>query len=317
MKFNILIFLPSSVLLTLSLFVYINSMNLKLCKEKDSADFKTKCLKISYDILNDFKTDDCNSKFSELYLWNDKIIENLKINLISESDKLNITSFPKNIVSELCDIDFLDTYNNFETPRLKFQLEKDFQNYKNSCPSELDYTFYGFRNINLVGYDYLYEILDLKKLNIMENEKLKLKEIKTYAELKKLNSLNYDVLFPLYNLESCININFVSEEFFRKFINLKFFNIKNSEQKIHKICEVRNLKEIDDENLKNILALNKNHVLYKFLGCKTWFWKIEINDLENSKNCFNLIFCIIPEDEDFSSGYKKLKNKELRILKIE
>ena len=249
MKFNILIFLPSSVLLTLSLFVYINSMNLKLCKEKDSADFKTKCLKISYDILNDFKTDDCNSKFSELYLWNDKIIENLKINLISESDKLNITSFPKNIVSELCDIDFLDTYNNFETPRLKFQLEKDFQNYKNSCPSELDYTFYGFRNINLVGYDYLYEILDLKKLNIMENEKLKLKEIKTYAELKKLNSLNYDVLFPLYNLESCININFVSEEFFRKFINLKFFNIKNSEQKIHKICEVRNLKEIDDENL--------------------------------------------------------------------
>ena len=65
------------------------------------------------------------------------------------------------------------------------------------------------------------------------------------------------------------------------------------------------------------MALNKNHVLYKFLGCKTWFWKIEINDLENSKNCFNLIFCIIPEDEDFSSGYKKLKNKELRILKIE
>lgn len=316
MKFNILIFLPSSVLLALSLFVYINSMNLKLYKEKDSADFKTKCLKISYDILNDFKSDDCNSKFSELYLWNDKIIENLKINLIPESDKLNITSFPKNIVSELCDIDFLDTYNSFETSRLKFQLEKDFQNYKNSCPSELDYTFYGFRNMNLADYDYLYEILDLKKLNVLENEKLKLKEIKTYAELKKLNSLNYDVLFPLYNLESCININFVSEEFFRKFINLKFFNIKNSEQKIHKICEVRNLKEIDDENLKNILALNKNHVLYKFLGCKTWFWKIEIRDLKNSKNCFNLIFCIIPE-EDGSSDYKKLKTKELRILKIE
>lgn len=316
MKLNLLVFLSSSVLLILSLFVYVNSRNLKLREEKNYADFKNKCLKISYDILNDYKTEDCNSKFSKVYLWNDKVIENLKIKLIPESDKLNITSFPKSFVNELCDIKTLNDYKNVENFKLKSQLEKELQNYKNSFP-EFDYTFYGFRNINLKNYDYFYEILDSKNLNTFYSEKNKLQEIKTYAEYKKLMSFNYESLFPLYNLESCINVNFISEELLRKFINLDFFYIKNSESKIYKLSEERKSKELDDEKFRNILSLNKNHTIFKFLGCKTWFWKIEINDLKNSKNCFNLVFCIVPEDEDFSADYKKSKNKELRILKIE
>lgn len=317
MKLKLLIFLSSFVLLSSSLFIYVNSANLKLYKEKDSVDFKNKCLKISYDILSDYKTEDCNSKFSKVYLWNDKIVGNLKIKLIPESDKLNITSFPKSFLSQLCDIEILDDYENFETYKLKSYLEKELQNYKNSLTLEFDYTFYGFRNINLKNYDYFYEIFDFENLNSFYSEKNKLQEIKTYAEYKKLFGFNYDTLFPLYNLESCINVNFISEELLRKLINLDFFNIKNSESKIHKLFETRNLRKLDDENLRNILGLNKNHKIFKFLGCKTWFWKIEISDLENSKNCFNLIFCIIPEDEDFSSDYKKSKNKDLRILKIE
>lgn len=297
MKLNIFFLcLPIFIIL----FCTDNFMKIKIKElnaENKRLEFKYESLKVFEKILSEFQSTECNSKFSKIYSWNESEYENLKIKFIPESDKINVFTFPEYFLKEL-EAEQIISINDIE--KLNYEISKN---------PEL--TKYGYANINFFFQSRVANFLqfDLNKFN---EEKLFNLNIKNQGDFLRTAGNDFEKLFPFVNAESMINVNFVDKKLLEKILFSKKFNIKNPGTKLSEILLLRESQEINSESLKNILRVSENDEINKFLGVKTWFWKIEINSLENEKLNFEAVICIIPETENL----EKNRDIKIRILKI-
>lgn len=88
--------------------------------------------------------------------------------------------------------------------------------------------------------------------------------------------LDYDLLKPYVSITPSININFADEEFITSLLSLKRFNLPNYQQKAAALFEEKNKGTLNSEQICNILGISNNDELYYYVGCKTFFWKIDI-----------------------------------------
>lgn len=112
--------------------------------------------------------------------------------------------------------------------------------------------------------------------------------LKNETEASLYFGLDYDLLKPYVSIEPSININFADEAFITSLLSLKRFNLPNYQQKAAALFEERNNGTLDSEKICNILGISNNDELYYYIGCKTFFWKVEIS--YNTSCCTYIIF---------------------------
>lgn len=112
--------------------------------------------------------------------------------------------------------------------------------------------------------------------------------LKNETEASLYFGLDYDLLKPYVSVEPSININFANEEFITSLLSLKRFNLPNYQQKAAVLFDERSTGTLNSEKICNILGISNNDELYYYIGCKTFFWKIEIS--YNTTSCTYIIF---------------------------
>lgn len=116
----------------------------------------------------------------------------------------------------------------------------------------------------------------------------------------KQNCLLFNKI-PLYNLY------FMDEGFIRSILQL--CKISNSEEKSRNLFEAICTKKLCNEDLYEIIGVNKDHKVFEFLGLKTVFWNVKLS-IDNT--IIDAVFAAIPSKKDL----RTLEKYELIEKKI-
>lgn len=83
-----------------------------------------------------------------------------------------------------------------------------------------------------------------------------------------------------------------------------YFKIKNYEKNKYELYELINQKKINKENIKKILSVSDNSMIFEILGTKTSFWNISFSE---SGKRVNAVIAAIPESKDKIKEYKLIE----------
>lgn len=115
-------------------------------------------------------------------------------------------------------------------------------------------------------------------------------------------------IFPLVNSMPGLNIHFMSEDFIKAI--LKYFNIKNADEKVQKIKD--NLApETGLKEIAELLELSESHPVFELIGLKTAFWEIRFET--ERCNC-RAVYAAVPDREN-QKKIEKYILAEKEILK--
>ena len=276
--------------------LYLKSFSSRIYKEKQSLNEEKEINKLFNTIISDIKNDntpDSNSRHDLFAKWNDKSINNLNVKIDNLSGKININSFPKDIL-EKTDLKklFIDSsasiYQIYESQVL-FSDFTQLSQYITLENYEKYFTTFGWFNYNSsddTRFELLLNQLKINSITLLDRRKelLSTKQyIQSYTQLKMNTGTQFTEVFPYINLEAPINVNYIDQEVLKNILSYPSFNIKGAVSKAQTIASLRENQEITQEMLSNILELKKNNPLYYFLGTKTYFYKIRIEG--KSKQC--------------------------------
>ena len=117
-------------------------------------------------------------------------------------------------------------------------------------------------------------------------------------ELKEfMGEDNYGLLYPVVNAQPVMNIHFVPEDILLSL--LRYFEVKEAENKVNYLMDLREISELSVDNLKQIIG-NEYYTksrLHHYLGTITWFWEITVRrkDGGSADNELKWIISRIPQ----------------------
>ena len=260
-----------------------------------------------YEEIKNDKTPYSDSKYDSVWKYDNTMMEGFKISIKSLSGLINLNFITKDLISKT-ELNSLFLYDNameniydlitdkgllYSYEEINQYIEKDkYDNY---------FTLYGFSNFNISNNESIKKLTNnltnssfgddlINKRNILiRNKQL----IQNETELNLLCGIHYDEIFPFININPPLNINFMDENLIRIILSFQDFKLPGAQQKANSIIELRDSKEITQEELVSILGITKGDELYYYIGCKTWVWQILIEG--DSSSC-NVILIRDPED---------------------
>ena len=168
---------------------------------------------------------------------------------------------------------------------------------------------YGYANINIADEASITEIYKIRSGDDFGAESFRNK-VKTYRssktiicnnEIESILGSSDMQIYPVINAVPVMNIHFISEELLTEILSYDFGDdkIKYPDQALNRILLRRKNGEIGIEELESIfLKEDKTHVIYDYLGTKTWFWEIKIKLV----NCCRTV--VVAETPDPSFSYR-------------
>ena len=112
-------------------------------------------------------------------------------------------------------------------------------------------------------------------------------------DLLRFNTPEYKGFHRLFTTQPQININTVPEKVLHAFIFNSTFSIPKPADTLSRILRRRTIGSISKNEIPTLLGLTDPHPIEKYLGDKTYFWKIEV---QNEKNRLTCITAILPPD---------------------
>lgn len=298
---NFLFSLLSVCILLTTLGFIIKTINITILKNKSiqkEHELMNETLnKIFIDLKNQ-KSYEADSQHDFFWKWDKKNINNIKINIIPLSGKININFFPTDIIEKT---DLKDLFinpskaasiiNNSEQLFYSYDSIKEFLNEENF---KKYFTFYGWANYNTIDQDKLK--LFLKSLDISLSSSffstrksllLNKQYIQTYTEFRMKTGTNYKKIMPYINIDRPLNVNFTDQFILKNILSYPPFKIDGVNSKVNTIIRTREYKEITQEILSNILGLKNNNLLNHLLGVKSYFYQIELQG--SNEHCIVVI----------------------------
>lgn len=132
------------------------------------------------------------------------------------------------------------------------------------------------------------------------------------AQMREFLGTDYDTLFPAFNAEPSMNVNFVPERILREILSYPDYEIQNPSSKAESILAARELGPIDGKDLSITLGVEDDNRVLCYFGSITWFREIL---LEDSDGYISAIIARIPPDEastDEQAVYTRMQLREYR-----
>lgn len=285
----ILLFFLSVLLIAFS--YYLNFQKLKIRKIKQEDSSKKQIELCFNDFVDYFKTNistESDGPLDDIYSFVPDKKYNCSVNIVPLSGKLDINALPLDffmqpyflsLLKENLDISFIEDIKN------KGKLLTSYGDLKEYITEEKfseTFCFLDMYNINTIDESILSNLCELygcfgdsvsKKHLLSVNKQY----VKNETEADLYYGIDYSILKPHITVEAPFNVNFMDAEFIASLVNLKRFDLVNSNQKVSELISYRNKETLDKESICNILGITNNNELYYYLGCKTYFWDVIVS----------------------------------------
>lgn len=272
-------------------FSYIlNFQQLKVSKIKQIERNKKQIETCFDDFTEFFKHNinlDCDGPKDSVYLY---APDNQEFNIVIQplSGLIDINFLPLEFYSKQYFNSLLienTDYSFIENFRKERKLITSYDDVKDFFPRETFFSnvsLYNLININTAESTSLYNYCNLKNCTTDIVSKRQLIDVHNQfmhddTEASLYYGLDYDILKPYITVEAPININFANKAFISSLLSLEQFNLVNNQQKLSYLFDLIDEGTINKEQICNILDISNNDILYYYIGCITYFWKIKIS----------------------------------------
>jgi len=135
------------------------------------------------------------------------------------------------------------------------------------------------------------------------------KHIETPDGMREFLGADYDALFPAFNAEPSMNVNFVPERILREILAYPDYGIKSPAGKADSLLAARAVGPIDGRDLAAALGVDVDNRVLCYFGSITWFREIL---LEDDEGFISDVVARIPPNEDDPEGMPIYKRAQLR-----
>ena len=144
------------------------------------------------------------------------------------------------------------------------------------------FTAYGYANINVTDEFALQRLYALRTDDsagaevfhsqvqrlLMEQRILKPAELRTF-----LGSV-YDAMYPVVNVEPCMNVHFVDPDVLIALLSYPELKVPHPAEAARQILDARGRTELSEDDLTRIMGAPPASRIYQYFGVVTWFWRI-------------------------------------------
>ncbi len=146
------------------------------------------------------------------------------------------------------------------------------------------FTPYGYPNINVTDEFALRKLFALRTGDeaaadvfhsriqglLMEQRILMPDQLRTFL------GLDYDTLYPVMNVEPCMNAHFVDHRILEELLAYPDLKVPRPQAAAQAILDMRSGAEMTSQDLRRMIAAPETSRIYQYLGVTTWFWKISV-----------------------------------------
>lgn len=265
-----------------------------------------KVLDAAAEDLKDDPTPLSDSRFDAFWQWNGRTENGCSVKLRSLSSSLN-PNFLRTGVYEKTDLRNLFLPGKNAQQLLQYREDNGLLFTFSDCKdffSEETYNAYfspyGWANINitdefavrqlvaaLTGADSDGEMFRQKVRTLLADKQI----LQTEDEFKMFCGISYDKIYPYINTEPAMNVQFVEPDVLRSILSDADYNLAGAVQKTKQLLALRESRELTEDDIVNVLGIDRTNRLYYFFGTITWFWQIEA---ENDDAACTEIICRMP-----------------------
>jgi hypothetical protein len=121
-----------------------------------------------------------------------------------------------------------------------------------------------------------------------------------------------DTVFPAISVSPPMNVNFVSGKTLGALLSYPAFGIGDWSERRDAVLAARARRELSMESLYALLGVAKENPVYRYLGTKTWFWRVSI---KNGASTLDAVAARIPPRPGHELGAEKAP--EIRVVSRE
>ncbi|MDR1909640.1 MAG: hypothetical protein LBQ35_06985 [Spirochaetaceae bacterium] len=246
-----------------------------------------------------------NSPDDPVWGWNGREIEGFRVSVYPLSDRLNLNFVRKNILENTRlailfapgrDPGELQQFR--EDRGLSLFIEDYRPFFAVDDPSPF-FSCYGWANVNLID-----EFAARKLARTLTGRDAAAEEVRAAIQkllmeqricgpenLEALLGINHDRLFPWFNAEPLININFAEPALLRELLSYDAYGVKSVSSRLAEIAVRREAGGIAAGDIPRILGVAGGGPLGHYLGSITWFWEIRVSRGERSRRT---VACRLP-----------------------
>lgn len=232
-------------------------------------------------LLNNNVESESDSMFDEIWNYNNKVIDDIHINVKTDSGKINFNFCP----SEILDIDLLyedtvlpmefkDSIKKLKESNIFIISTKDLDESINREEFEKKFTLTSFLNCNFIDFDSIEQILGSKKINEITAREIKEKLqgrcisknfVCSDAELRMILGIYYEKLCTFLNWKNRINLNFCTREVLETIFNYLGVSISKIDE-ILQIREKEGLNKFSIEKIYGTSDIKKISSVFSFVN---------------------------------------------------
>jgi hypothetical protein len=253
-------------------------------------------------------TPQSDSRFDAFWQWNGKTESGCSVKLRSLSSSLN-PNFLRTGIYEKTELATLFLTGKNAQQLLQYREDNGLLFTGSDCKdffSEETYntyfSVYSWANINIIDEFAVRQLAASLTGNESDGEMFRQKVrtlltgkqiMQTEDEFKMFCGISYDKIYPYINTEPVMNVQFVEPLVLKSVLSYPDYNLAGAVQKTKQLLALRESRELTEDDIVNVLGIDKTNRLYYFFGTITWFWQIEV---QNGTIVCNEIICRMPSE---------------------
>lgn len=165
------------------------------------------------------------------------------------------------------------------------------------------FTSYGYANLNVTDEFALQKLYALRTgdpaasevFHTKVQQLLREQRLLRGEELRTFLGSAHDVLYPIMNVEPCMNVHYVDPLLLRELLGYPDFGVPHPREAADAILSARDRSEIASSDLHRMIGAPATSRIYQYLGTVTWFWKVTVS---RSNRALVMIVARIPRQEE-------------------
>jgi len=261
---------------------------------------------------SDLKSDptpQSDSRFDAFWQWNGKTADGCSVSLRSLSSSLN-PNYLRTGIYEKTQLETLfipgknaQLFRQYREDTGMVFTADDCKEYLTEETYNAYFSPYGWANINIIDEFSVRQLVAALTGNEADGELFRQKVrtltadkqlVQTENDLKMLCGISYDKIFPYINTEPVMNVQFVEPAVLQGILSDPDYGLAGAVQKAKQLLALRESRELVQEDVQNVLGIDRSNRLYYFFGTVTWFWQIEIK--KGAVVCDEIICRMPPKD---------------------
>jgi hypothetical protein len=290
----------------------VKAAGLTASRSGKAADTRAQIEKVLDEAAADLKADRTplsDSKFDAFWQWNGRTEGGCSVTLRSLSSSLN-PNFLRNGIYEKTELRTLFLSGKNAQQFLQYREDNglvftaaDCKDFFSEKTYDTYFSPYGWANINttdefavrmfvtaLTGSESDGEMFRQKVRTLLSDKQI----LQTEEEFKMFCGISYDKVYPYINTEPVMNVHFVEPVVLKSILSYPDYNLAGAVQKAKTLLALRESRELTEEDIMNVLGIDKTNRLYYFFGTITWFWQIEVRN--GTAVCDEIVCRMPPQD---------------------